>query len=97
MHGRRALAAVAAAGLLVSLFAPWYRDSVVAHGLHGLRTGIIGGEGDPGEGPVLIHWVERSGSFQCISVCVCVAKIYDENYKMAAIFYLLSKFGNKSR
>jgi hypothetical protein len=38
MHGRRALAAVAAAGLLVSLFAPWYRDSVVAHGLHGLRT-----------------------------------------------------------
>jgi hypothetical protein len=38
MHGRRALAAAAAAGLLVSLFAPWYRWTVVAPGLHGLRT-----------------------------------------------------------
>jgi MFS family permease len=38
MHGRRAFAAAAAAGLLVSLFAPWYRETVVARGLHGLRT-----------------------------------------------------------
>ena len=38
MHGRRALAAAAAAGLLVSLFAPWYRETVVAPGVHGLRT-----------------------------------------------------------
>jgi MFS family permease len=38
MHGRRAFAAAAAAGLLVSLFAPWYRETVVAPGLHGLRT-----------------------------------------------------------
>lgn len=38
MHGRRALAAAAAAGLLISLFAPWYRDSVVARGLTGLET-----------------------------------------------------------
>jgi hypothetical protein len=38
MHGRRALAAAAAAGLLISLFAPWYRESVVARGLTGLRT-----------------------------------------------------------
>jgi hypothetical protein len=38
MHGRRALAAAAAAGLLISLFAPWYRESIVARGLTGLRT-----------------------------------------------------------
>jgi hypothetical protein len=38
MHGRRALAAAAAAGLLVSLFAPWYRETIVAPGVHGLRT-----------------------------------------------------------
>ena len=38
MHGRRAFAAAAAAGLLVSLFAPWYRWTVVAPGIHGLRT-----------------------------------------------------------
>jgi hypothetical protein len=38
MHGRRALAAAAAVGLLVSLFAPWYRWTVVAPGVHGLRT-----------------------------------------------------------
>src|ERR1700721_2046905 len=38
MHGRRALAAAGAAGLLVSLFAPWYRETVVAPGVHGLRT-----------------------------------------------------------
>jgi MFS family permease len=38
MHGRRAFAAAAAAGLLVSLFAPWYRETVVAPGIHGLRT-----------------------------------------------------------
>ena len=38
MHGRRALAAAAAAGLLVSLFAPWYRETVVASGVNGLRT-----------------------------------------------------------
>jgi hypothetical protein len=38
MRGRRAFAAAAAAGLLVSLFAPWYRWTVVARGLHGLRT-----------------------------------------------------------
>jgi MFS family permease len=38
MHGRRAFAAAAAAGLLVSLFAPWYREIVVAPGLSGLRT-----------------------------------------------------------
>jgi hypothetical protein len=38
MHGRRALVAAAAAGLLMSLFAPWYRDSVVARGLTGLKT-----------------------------------------------------------
>jgi MFS family permease len=38
MHGRRAFAAAAAAGLLLSLFAPWYRETVVAPGLHGLRT-----------------------------------------------------------
>ena len=38
MHGRRAFAATAAAGLLVSLFAPWYRETVVAPGLTGLRT-----------------------------------------------------------
>jgi hypothetical protein len=41
MHGRhvrRAFAAAAAAGLLVSLFAPWYRETVVAPGVTGLRT-----------------------------------------------------------
>jgi len=38
MHGRRVLAAAAAAGLLVSLFAPWYRETVVASGITGLRT-----------------------------------------------------------
>jgi hypothetical protein len=38
MHGRGALDAAAAAGLLVSLFAPWYRETVVAPGVHGLRT-----------------------------------------------------------
>jgi hypothetical protein len=38
MHGRRALAAAAAAGLLVSLFAPWYRWTIVAPGVSGLRT-----------------------------------------------------------
>jgi hypothetical protein len=38
MHGRRAFAAAAAAGLLVSLFAPWYRMTVVARGVTGLRT-----------------------------------------------------------
>lgn len=38
MHGRRVFAAAAAAGLLVSLFAPWYRWTVIAPGLHGLRT-----------------------------------------------------------
>jgi hypothetical protein len=38
MHGRRALAAAAAAGLLVSLFAPWYRESIAARGLAGLET-----------------------------------------------------------
>jgi hypothetical protein len=38
MHGRRAFAAAAAAGLLVSLFAPWYRETIVAPGVHGLRT-----------------------------------------------------------
>ena len=38
MHGRRALAAAAAAGLLISLFAPWYHESIVARGLTGLRT-----------------------------------------------------------
>jgi hypothetical protein len=37
-HGRRAFAAAAAAGLLVSLFAPWYRWTVVAPGVTGLRT-----------------------------------------------------------
>ncbi|MFZ0386667.1 MAG: hypothetical protein WAL22_13460, partial [Solirubrobacteraceae bacterium] len=37
MHGRRVLAAAAAAGLLVSLFAPWYRETVVAPGVTGLR------------------------------------------------------------
>jgi len=36
-HGRRTLAAAAAAGLLVSLFAPWYRETVVTRGLTGLR------------------------------------------------------------
>ena len=40
MHGRRpaSFAAAAAAGLLVSLFAPWYRETVVAPGVTGLRT-----------------------------------------------------------
>jgi MFS family permease len=38
MHGRRVFAAAAAAGLLVSLFAPWYRETVVARGVTGLRT-----------------------------------------------------------
>ncbi len=38
MHGRRVLAAAAAAGLLISLFAPWYRETVVAPGVTGLRT-----------------------------------------------------------
>jgi hypothetical protein len=38
MHGRRTLAACAAAGLLISLFAPWYRETVVARGLSGPRT-----------------------------------------------------------
>jgi MFS family permease len=38
MHGRRVFAVAAAAGLLVSLFAPWYRETVIAPGLHGLRT-----------------------------------------------------------
>src|ERR1700728_638163 len=38
MHGRRLFAAAAAAGLLVSLFAPWYRETVVARGVSGLRT-----------------------------------------------------------
>jgi hypothetical protein len=38
MHGRRVFAAAAAAGLLVSLFAPWYRWTVVAPGVTGLRT-----------------------------------------------------------
>jgi len=36
-HGRRTLAAAAAAGLLVSLFSPWYRETVVTRGLTGLR------------------------------------------------------------
>jgi hypothetical protein len=36
--GRRAFAAAAAAGLLASLFAPWYRWTVVAPGVTGLRT-----------------------------------------------------------
>ena len=45
MHGRRALAAVAAAGLLVSLFAPWYRDSVTARGLHGALTMTVSRSG----------------------------------------------------
>jgi hypothetical protein len=38
MHGRRALAAAAAVVLLISLFAPWYRESIVARGVTGLRT-----------------------------------------------------------
>jgi hypothetical protein len=38
MHGRRALAAAAAAALLISPFAPWYRETIVARGLTGLRT-----------------------------------------------------------
>ena len=38
MHGRRVVAAAAAAGLLVSLFAPWYRETIVARGVTGLRT-----------------------------------------------------------
>jgi hypothetical protein len=38
MHGRRALAAAAGAALLISLFAPWYRETIVARGLTGLRT-----------------------------------------------------------
>jgi hypothetical protein len=38
MDGRRVLAAAAAAGLLISLLAPWFRESIVARGLTGLRT-----------------------------------------------------------
>jgi hypothetical protein len=38
MHGRRALAAAAGSALLISLFAPWYRETIVARGLTGLRT-----------------------------------------------------------
>lgn len=38
MHGRRLFAAAAAAGLFVSLFAPWYRETIVARGVTGLRT-----------------------------------------------------------
>lgn len=45
MHGRRALAAAAAVGLVVSLFAPWYREAIVARGLGGLRTMTVSSSG----------------------------------------------------
>jgi hypothetical protein len=38
LHGRPALVAAAAAALLISLFAPWYHETIVARGVTGLRT-----------------------------------------------------------